>query len=613
MPFVQLYARVLRQLSPVKGLAVVLALSNVALACAQFAEPMLLGRIIDRLGDANGAGWAPLLPWLGAWIAFGLFNIGASVLVALNADKLAHRRRVAAMAAYFERVLHLPMSFHTGAHSGRLLKVMLEGSNAMASVWLSFFREHCASLVSLTVLLPLTLFVNPRLAGILIALVVIFGVAMNLVIRRTGALQNSADALSSDVAERVADVLGNMPVVQSFARIEEETRALGGLIDRMLSAQMPVLTWCAIATVATRASASLSLGAIFVTGIWLDMRGETTIGEIVAFMSLAGMLIGRLEQVVGFVNMMIVQAPKMRQFFEVLDRNSTVVDLPDAVGVGRLHGAVSFDNVSFSHGSGAAAINKVSFSAGVGQTVALVGATGSGKSTTLGLLHRVFDPSEGRVLIDGLDIRQMSLASLRANIGVVFQEPFLFARSIEENLRIGRPDATIAQISAALEQAQASAFVERQSLGLATVLGERGQTLSGGERQRLSIARALLKDPPIMILDEATSALDASTEREIQGALDSAMRERTTFVIAHRLATVRNADHILVFDGGRVVEEGTFDGLVARGGAFAAFVKAQSLGQNGEGADLSGERQVTIHPPLATGEAARVSFEAATG
>lgn len=338
MPLFEIYARVLRQLSAARGLAIVLAVSNVALACAQFAEPMLLGRIIDALGEAHRAGhapqWGPLLPLLGAWIAFGLFTIGASVLVALNADRLAHRRRVAAMAAYFERVLHLPMSFHAGAHSGRLLKVMIEGSNAMASVWLSFFREHCASLVSLTVLLPLTLLVNVRLGAILIALVVAFGVAMNLVIRRTGALQTAADELGSVVAERVADVLGNIPVIQSFARIEEETRALGGMIDRMLGAQMPVLTWWAIGTVATRASASLSLVAIFVTGIWLYMRGEATIGEIVAFMSLAGMLIGRLEQVVGFGNMMIAQATKIRQFFDILDRTSSVADRQGAIDAG---------------------------------------------------------------------------------------------------------------------------------------------------------------------------------------------------------------------------------------------------------------------------------------
>ena len=171
----------------------------------------------------------------------------------------------------------------------------------------------------------------------------------------------------------------------------------------------------------------------------------------------------------------------------------------------------------------------------------------------------------------------MTLASLRANIGVVFQEPFIFARSIEENLRIGKPDATIAEMELALEQAQALEFVRRTPNGLRTVIGERGRNLSGGERQRLSIARALLKDPPIMVLDEATSALDAKTEAQVQQAMDAAMRGRTTFVIAHRLATIRNADHILVFDEGRIVENGSFEELVAQGGAFASLAKAQFM------------------------------------
>jgi ABC-type multidrug transport system fused ATPase/permease subunit len=209
--------------------------------------------------------------------------------------------------------------------------------------------------------------------------------------------------------------------------------------------------------------------------------------------------------------------------------------------------------------------------------VALVGSTGSGKSTTLGLLHRVFDPTQGKILIDGIDIRDLTLKALRRNIGVVFQEPMLFARSIEENLRVGRPEASEAEIRTALELAQAAEFVGRQSDGLKTVVGERGRSLSGGERQRVSIARALLKNPPIMIFDEATAALDAATERQLQQALEKAMEGRTTFVIAHRLATIRNADRIFVFDSGEIVEQGSFDELVAKNGRFAALARAQFM------------------------------------
>ena len=578
MSFLKLYVRVLGMLGPEKRLTSGLALANVALAVSLFAEPMLFGKAVDQLSHSLGAGaslqWSENGPWLAAWAAFGVFSIVAGVTVALHADRLAHRRRVVVMAAFFDHVLHLPMSFHATAHTGRLLKVMIEGASGMFGVWLSFFREHFAALVAL---LPATLIVNWRLGAILLALVVILGFLMNIVLRKTEMMQSAADVFSSDLAERVSDVLGNMPAIQSFARAEEEKSALSRMIDRMLNAQLPVLTWWALATVATRSGSTLALVSILVTGVALLMQGLTTLGQIVAFMSLAQMLVGRLEQAVGFANYMLSHSPKIRMFFDVIDAKPDVTDTPDAAAVGRLAGHVRFEDVSFSYDKSREALQDVSFDAPAGQTIALVGATGSGKSTALNLLHRVFDPTGGRVLVDGRDIRTITLESLRANIGVVFQEPFIFARSIEENLRIGKPDATKAEMEQALEAAQAIDFVRLSPNGLQTVIGERGRNLSGGERQRLSIARALLKNPPIMILDEATSSLDAKTERQVQQAINAAMRGRTTFFIAHRLATIRNADRILVFDQGRVIESGSFDELVAKVGAFAALAKAQFM------------------------------------
>jgi ATP-binding cassette subfamily B protein len=243
---------------------------------------------------------------------------------------------------------------------------------------------------------------------------------------------------------------------------------------------------------------------------------------------------------------------------------------------------VVFSGVTFSYDRKRVAVADLDIDVAPGETVALVGPTGSGKSTTLGLLHRVFDPQKGRITIDGIDIRDMRLESLRRNIGVVFQEPMLFARSIEENLRVGKPEATAEEIALALERAQAADFVSRNPEGVSALVGERGRSLSGGERQRLSIARALLKDPPIMIFDEATSALDATTERQIQAALESATHGRTTFVIAHRLATVRNAQRILVFEHGRIVESGTFDELLAADGKFATLARAQYMTREGK-------------------------------
>ncbi|MGL4439914.1 MAG: ATP-binding cassette domain-containing protein, partial [Bosea sp. (in: a-proteobacteria)] len=381
----------------------------------------------------------------------------------------------------------------------------------------------------------------------------------------------------SDLAERASDALGNVPVIQSFTRIETEVRGLHTTIQSLLDAQIPVLSWWALATIATRASATLTVLSIFSLGTYLYMQGLTTVGEIVTFTAFATMLIGRLEQVVGFVNFIFMQAPKMREFFEVMDTLPQVRDKPNATEATRLTGQISFNNVSFSYDGRRPAVLDVSFDVAPGETIAIVGSTGSGKSTTLGLLHRAFDPQSGGISADGTDLRDYSLGSLRRNIGVVFQEPMLFARTIRENLLVGKPDATEDEMRDAIERAQATEIMGRQSDGLDTMVGERGRTLSGGERQRISIARALLKNPPILILDEATSALDATTEAKLQKALDEVMKGRTTFVIAHRLATIRNATRILVFEQGKVVESGSFEELVAKGGRFAALARAQYL------------------------------------
>ncbi len=581
MKLVRIYGRVLEQLGPELKLGYLLVAANLALAIAAFAEPVLFGWIIDALArgqnPATPVTFAAILPLIIAWVVFGLFTIGAGVLVALHADRLSHRRRLAVMANYFEHVLTLPLAFHMQTHSGRVLKIMLEGSNGMAWLWLGFFREHCAALVSLVVLLPLTLFLNWRLAALLVVLVGIFAILTYYVLSRTFALQGAVEGHHSDLAAHASDALGNVPVIQSFTRIEAEARALWGIMHQLLAAQTPVLSWWALASVATRAAATLTVTAIFLLGTWLHLQGLASIGEIVSFMAIATMLIQRLEQAVSFVNSLLMQAPKMQEFFDVLDTVPSVRDRPSAAELGTLTGAIRFEDVSFSYDGKRPAVLDLSFEVKPGETIALVGATGSGKSTTLGLLHRAFDPQSGRILADGTDIRDVTLLSLRRNIAVVFQEPMLFARSIRDNLLAGKPEATEEEMRAALSRAQADDFIARQPEGLDTVIGERGRSLSGGERQRLSIARALLKNPPILILDEATSALDAGTEVKLQKALDEVMKGRTTFVIAHRLATIRNATRILVFEGGRIVEAGTFDELVKLGGRFADLAKAQFL------------------------------------
>lgn len=581
---IRLYTRVLQLLGRERRLGWILAAANLLLAGAQFAEPVLFGRIIDVLSGkaATGPQDASASPWplLAAWAAFGLFGIVCGAIVSLNADRLAHRQRQKVLTDYFEHIMHLPLIFHTGTHSGRLMKIMLQGTDALWRVWLGFFREHFASIVSLLVLLPLSVYINWRLAILLAVLCVVFSVLTTLVVRKTSGMQSEVEAQYSDLSARASDSLGNVALVQSFARVDAEVQGLRTVADQLLMAQMPVLSWWAMVTVMTRASTTITVLAIFTVGIALLQKGLCTIGEIVMFISFATMLIQRLEQVVGFVNSVFMEAPRLEEFINVLDTVPAVHDRPNAVDPGRLTGDVEFQNVSFSYERDRPAIEDLSFVARPGQTIALVGATGAGKSTAIALLHRAFDPQSGSIMIDGIDIRDMTLAGLRRNIGVVFQEPLLFNRSIADNLRVGKPDATDDELRIAATRAQAIDFIDRGERGFETNAGERGRMLSGGERQRLSIARAILKDPPILVLDEATSALDAVTEAKLNVALDEVMRGRTTFVIAHRLSTIRNATHILVFDSGRVIESGTFDELVERGGHFADLADAQFMVQD---------------------------------
>jgi ATP-binding cassette subfamily B protein len=499
------------------------------------------------------------------------------------------------MSRYFEHILQLPMSFHGTIHSGRMLKIMLSGTDAMWWLWLGFFREHLSALVSLVVLLPLSLFLNWRLGLLLIILCVVFAALTMLVVRRAEAGQSGVERHYGDLAERASDALGNVALVQSYARVEAEVSGIREVVSRLLSAQMPVLSWWAIGAVLTRASTTLTVLAIFVIGIWLNIHGLTSVGEIVTFTAFAGLVIHRLEFVVSFANRLVQDAPRLREFFEVADTVPAVRDRPDAVDPGRVRGLVEFGDVSFSYDGKRPAVSDLSFTALPGEIIALVGSTGAGKSTALALLHRVFDPQSGTIKLDGMDIRGLKLEGLRRNIGVVFQEVLLFNRSVAENLRVGKPDATDEEIRTAAERAQALEFVQSHAQGFEAPVGERGRMLSGGERQRLSIARALLKNPPILILDEATSALDATTELKVWTALDELMRDRTTFVIAHRLSTVRNATRILVFDHGRIVESGTYDDLLRRGGVFTELARAQFLIADDTGAEAPADAK----PPLA--------------
>ena len=579
MRFLQIYRRVLATLGNDKRLAIMLGAANLIVAGLQFLDPVLFGRVIGLLSASDTMAadevWPQATQLMTIWLLVGAAGIGANMATALQSERMAHRNRLAVMNRYFSHVLSLPLSFHGDIHSGRLMKVMLGGSDSLFGLWLVFFKEQLATYVAVIALLPLTFFLNWRLASALVVLVVLFVTLTIAVVRKTEAGQRRVEYFHSQLAGTAQDALANVMVVQSFTRLSAESRLFGQVVQDVISNQFPVLNWWALVNVLTRGASTLAVIAIVVIGTLLHMQGQASVGEIVSFMGFATLLIGRLEAAVSFASRVFFQLPVLEDFFAVLDAKSSVPEKPGAGPLASQAGEVVFDQVSFAYPGGPNILSDVTFTARPGTSVALVGQTGAGKSTAMNILQRLWDPSAGSIRIDGQDLRDVTLESLRQSIGVVFQESMLFNRSIRENLRIGRPNATDDELERACRLADAHEFIIRQPQGYDTMVGERGSTLSGGQRQRLAIARALLKDPPILILDEATSALDAATEARVSRAMATLMKGRTTFIIAHRLSTVRDADVILVFDNGRIVEQGSFDELLCQRGRFADLVATQ--------------------------------------
>jgi ATP-binding cassette subfamily B protein len=334
--------------------------------------------------------------------------------------------------------------------------------------------------------------------------------------------------------------------------------------------------------------------------LWLGgpavMAGEMTVGALFAMISYVLMLNGPVQRLGFLVNLAATADASASRVFEIIDTPNEVAEAPDAIELGRVRGEVRFENVSFAYREDRPILADVSFVVAPGQTVALIGPTGSGKSTITSLIPRFYDPTEGRILVDGADVRQVTLASLRRQIGLVLQDSFLFSATVAENIAYGRPEASQEEIEAAAAAARAHDFIMSFPAGYATRVGERGMTLSGGQKQRIAIARALLTDPRILILDDSTSSVDTETEHLIQQALAVLMQGRTTFVIAQRLLTLKSADMILVLSHGRVVERGTHDSLLRIGGFYREIYDLQLKDQE-EFAALQEHMEKEGQPP----------------
>jgi subfamily B ATP-binding cassette protein MsbA len=388
------------------------------------------------------------------------------------------------------------------------------------------------------------------------------------------------------VQERLAEVnnvlqenIAGVRVARAFAREREQRRRFHNENRGTLEANMSTAGVQAVATPTIQMISAGGMALILFVGSWQYFHGLVTVGTLVAFVSYLIQFYQPVEDLIRVNNTIQQALAAAERIFEFIDEEPDVKERPDAIVLDRVAGAVRFEHVSFAYVPGQPVLQDICLEAAPGQLVALVGPTGAGKTTLVNLLPRYYDPDAGRVTLDGHDLRDVTLASLRAQIAVVPQETFLFGATIKDNLRYGRLDASDADVLAAARQAHAHEFISQLPEGYDTWCGEGGVLLSRGQRQRLALARALLKDPRLLILDEATSDVDTETEVLIQRALGEVLRGRTTFVIAHRLSTIRQADQILVLERGRLVERGTHATLLAAGGVYRALYAAQFAGQ----------------------------------
>jgi len=469
----------------------------------------------------------------------------------------------------YDHIQHLPFTYHDHVQSGQLISRCIEDVRAIER----FAGGAVADLVRFVLLVVGVLYImlstNPVLAGIallpmlpLILMTSIFGT-------KIGGLFFAVDNAVGEVSNRLQENVVGVQVVRAFAREDYETKRFTNANQVVFKTWVRVIDEWSKIMPTTGWLTSISVILILWFGGQMVMDGTLTIGAIVAFNAYVLMMAEPAQQLTGLVNAGGEAAAGAQRVFEVLDTEPAIQSSAEAVKLEKLRGEVEFRDVGLKYqDEKTASLHGISLRVEPNCIVALIGQTGSGKTSFVNLIPRFYDVTEGCVLVDGVDVREMDLVSLRSQIGIVLQTSLLFSDTIKGNIAYGRPDATMDEVVAAAKAAQAHEFIEGFTHGYDTIVGERGVTLSGGQRQRVAIARALLMNPRILILDDSTSSVDTQTEKLIQAALDALMEGRTTFVIAHRLSTVRRADMILVMDKGQVVERGTHDELLARGGLY---------------------------------------------
>ncbi|WP_242396099.1 ABC transporter ATP-binding protein [Anaeromyxobacter oryzisoli] len=563
-------------LVPFHGSIAGILLVALSLAAVNAGEPLALKHVFDGLG--TGAGPRRLVVGVLALIALGL----AREALAAASNWLTWRTRIGIQFSLTEatigRLHRLPLSFHRAEGVGALMTRLDRSIQGLVGA----LSDIAFNALPAAAYLVLSVAVMLRLEWRLAILVLAFAPLPALIARLAAPMQTRRERGLLErwvhIYSRFNEVLAGIVTVKSFAMEDAEKKRF---LDEVNSANEVVIRGVGVDSGVGAAQNLIQIGARVASlalGGALVLRGQMTAGTLVAFLGYVGGLFGPVLGLAGVYKTLRTARVSAEEVYAILDAQDSLGDAPDAREVIGLRGDIRWDGIRFAYPGGPTLLDGIDLHVREGERVAIVGPSGSGKSTLVALVQRFYDPTEGVVRVDGIDVRKLKQIALRRQIGVVFQDSLLFNESVLANIAYGRPNATRGDIEAAARAANAHDFIQRLPDGYDTVVGERGNRLSVGERQRISIARTLLKSPAILILDEPTSALDAESEALVQEALARVSRRRTTLVIAHRLSTVVDADRIVVLKAGRIVEQGRHRDLVARGGYYASLVEKQTRG-----------------------------------
>jgi ATP-binding cassette subfamily B multidrug efflux pump len=564
--------RLMRYLRPYSGVLMVATLVAALGTGLALAAPYLLGRAIDQLVKGDVAALLSfVLLMLGTYVLSSAAQLIQGILIVRVSQKVMRALR----SDLFNHMQTLSLKFFDSRAQGELMSRLTNDMDAINQVLTNYAAQLFTGILTLAGIIVIIFILSPWLAiGSMVAFPLMMGF-VGMVGRKTRTVFRSYQARLGALNAVLEETYSGQRVVLAFGREENVLSRFDQANEAVRSTGVKAMALALVVMPMMGILANLNVAIICGLGGWLAIRGIVSIGTIAAFISYSRRFAEPLRQLGNLYNQVQGALAGAERIFEILDTIPDQTDAPRALELSRVAGDVKFEHVTFSYLPDVPVLNDISLHARSGERIALVGHTGAGKTTLVNLLSRFYDIDHGTILIDGIDIRTVSRDSLRRQLGVVLQQPFLFSESVLENIRYGRLTADDEEVFAAAQLAHADGFIRRLPKGYGTILSERGESLSEGQRQLLSIARAILADPAILILDEATSSVDTRTELVIQKALDELMRGRTSFVIAHRLSTIYSADQVIVIEKGRVVERGTHEKLLTREGVYHRLYQSQ--------------------------------------